>query len=56
MTHLDRLAADQLKIWSERTKSEFFLTKEKSDPKTLAYASVKQAIEKKIDILIIDTL
>ncbi len=48
-------AVDQLKIWSERTKSEFFSAKEKSDPAALAYESVKHAIEKKIDILIIDT-
>ena len=48
-------AVDQLKIWSERTKSEFFSAKEKSDPAALAYESVKQAIEKKIDIFIIDT-
>ena len=48
-------AVDQLKIWSERTKSEFFSAKEKSDPAALAYESVKQTIEKKIDILIIDT-
>ena len=48
-------AVDQLKIWSERTKSEFFSAKENSDPAALAYESVKQAIEKKIDILIIDT-
>ena len=48
-------AVDQLKIWSERTKSEFFSAKEKSDPAALAYESVKQAIENKIDILIIDT-
>ena len=47
-------AVDQLKIWSERTKSEFFSAKEKSDPAALAYESVK-AIEKKIDMLIIDT-
>ena len=48
------LAVDQLRIWSERTKSEFFSAKEKSDPAALAYESVKQAIEKK-DMLIIDT-
>ena len=48
-------AVDQLKIWSERTKSEFFSAKEKSDPAALAYESVKKAIEKKIDMLIIDT-
>ena len=48
-------AVDQLRIWSERTKSEFFSAKEKSDPAALAYESVKQAIEKKIDMLIIDT-
>ena len=47
-------AVDQLKIWSERTKADFF-GKEKSDPAALAYESVKQAINKKIDILIIDT-
>ena len=48
-------AVDQLKIWSERTKSEFISAKEKSAPAALTYESVKQAIEKKIDILIIDT-
>ena len=48
-------AVDQLKIWSERTKADFFSAKEKSDPAALAYESVKQAINKKIDILIIDT-
>ena len=28
-------AVDQLKIWSERTKSEFFSAKENSDPAAL---------------------
>ena len=48
-------ATEQLKIWSERTNSDFFSAKEFSDPAALAYDSVKRAIEKKLDVLIIDT-
>ena len=48
-------ATEQLKIWSKRTNSDFFSAKEFSDPAALAYDSVKKAIEKKLDVLIIDT-
>ena len=48
-------AVDQLKIWSQRTNAEFFSGKEGSDPAALAYESIQKAIEKKIDVLIIDT-
>ena len=48
-------ATEQLKIWSERTSSDFFSAKEFSDPAALAYDSVKKAIEKNLDVLIIDT-
>ena len=36
-------------------KLRFFSAKEFSDPAALAYDSVKKAIEKKLDVLIIDT-
>ena len=48
-------AVEQLKIWSQRTNAEFFSGKEGSDPAALAYESIQKAIEKKIDVLIIDT-
>ena len=48
-------AVEQLKIWSQRTNSEFFSGKEGSDPAALAYESIQKAIKKKIDELIIDT-
>ena len=48
-------AVEQLKIWSERSKSEFFFAEQASDPAALAYRSVKTAKEKLLDILLIDT-
>ena len=48
-------AVEQLKVWSQRTNAEFFFGKEGSDPAALAYESIQKAIEKKIDVLIIDT-
>lgn len=48
-------AVEQLKVWSERTGSEFFFAEEKSDPAALAFESINKALEKKIDVLIIDT-
>ncbi len=48
-------ASEQLKIWSERTKSDFFCAKEFSDPAALAYQSILSAKEKKLDLLLIDT-
>lgn len=40
-------ASEQLKIWSEKTKSDFFSAKEFSDPAALAYESIEEAIKKK---------
>ncbi len=48
-------AVEQLRIWSERTKSEFFSAKESSDPAALSYQSVVSAKQKKLDLLLIDT-
>ena len=48
-------AVEQLKVWSERTGSEFFSAEEKSDPAALAFESINKALENKIDMLIIDT-
>ncbi len=48
-------ATEQLKIWSERTKTNFFCGKENSDPAALAYESINKAKQEKLDILIIDT-
>ena len=45
----------QLKVWADRTNSDFFSAKEFSDPAALAYQSVISAMEKKLDFLIIDT-
>ena len=47
-------AVEQLKIWSNRAKSEFFSAEESSDPAALAYKSVMSA-QDKLDILLIDT-
>ena len=48
-------AVQQLKIWSDRTSSEFFFGQESSDPAALAYKSILEAKEKKLDLLLIDT-
>ncbi|MDI7862411.1 signal recognition particle-docking protein FtsY [Rhizobiaceae bacterium n13] len=48
-------AIEQLKIWADRTGSEFIGTKLGADAAGLAYEAFKQAQEKKSDILIIDT-
>lgn len=48
-------AVEQLKIWSDRTKSEFFSASENSDPAALSYKSILAAKQKKLDILLIDT-
>ncbi len=48
-------ATEQLKVWSDRTSSEFFSAKEYSDPAALSFESVQEAIKKNLDVLIIDT-
>jgi fused signal recognition particle receptor len=48
-------AIEQLKIWADRTKSEFIGTKLGADAAGLAYEAFEQAKQKKCDVLIIDT-
>jgi fused signal recognition particle receptor len=48
-------AIEQLKIWADRTKSEFIGTKLGADAAGLAYEAFEQAKAKKCDVLIIDT-
>ncbi len=47
-------AVDQLKIWAERTKSEFYGIQD-SDPASVIYDGLKIAKEKNVDIVLIDT-
>jgi fused signal recognition particle receptor len=48
-------AIEQLKIWADRTKSEFVGTKIGADAAGLAYDAFQQAKASKSDVLIIDT-
>lgn len=48
-------AIEQLKIWADRTGSEFIGTKLGADAAGLAYDAFEQAQAKKSDVLIIDT-
>ncbi|MBX5135010.1 signal recognition particle-docking protein FtsY [Rhizobium lentis] len=48
-------AIEQLKIWAERTNSEFIGTKLGADAAGLAYDAFEQAKAKKFDVLIVDT-
>tara|TARA_B100001559_G_scaffold295285_1_gene277566 strand:+ start:345 stop:1256 length:912 start_codon:yes stop_codon:yes gene_type:complete len=48
-------ATEQLKIWSDKTSSEFFSAKEFSDPAALSFESIQEAIKKNLDVLIVDT-
>tara|TARA_B100000886_G_scaffold312395_1_gene248344 strand:+ start:27 stop:938 length:912 start_codon:yes stop_codon:yes gene_type:complete len=48
-------AVEQLRIWSQRTKSEFFSAEEASDPAALSYKSISSAKQKDLDVLLIDT-
>ncbi|MBB4350989.1 MULTISPECIES: signal recognition particle-docking protein FtsY [Rhizobiaceae] len=48
-------AIEQLKIWADRTNSEFIGTKLGADAAGLAYDAYVKAKEKKSDVLIIDT-
>ena len=51
-----RAAADeQLKVWSERTNSQIYISKESKDPAAVAYETVTKGIEVGFDIIIIDT-
>ncbi|RXT17047.1 signal recognition particle-docking protein FtsY [Rhizobium leguminosarum] len=48
-------AIEQLKIWADRTKSEFIGTRLGADAAGLAYDAFEQAKAKKCDVLIVDT-
>lgn len=48
-------AIGQLGIWAERSGAEFVDAKEGGDPAGLAYDAFKQAQEKGVDVLLIDT-
>ena len=48
-------AIDQLRVWSERTKSEFVGASAGADPAAVAFDAIDAAIARGIDTLIIDT-
>lgn len=48
-------ATDQLKIWAERTSSDFVQGEEGADPASVAFRGCQLAMEKKADIAWIDT-
>ncbi|MGD9910586.1 MAG: signal recognition particle-docking protein FtsY [Candidatus Izemoplasmatales bacterium] len=48
-------AIEQLRIWSERVGCEFVFKKEGSDPSSVVFDALKQAKEKKMNVLLIDT-
>ncbi len=47
-------AINQLKEWSERVKSEFYGSESK-DPASVIYDGIKQAKDKNIDVVLVDT-
>ncbi len=48
-------AINQLKIWAERTNSEFYAKSEGSDPSSVMFEAIKKAREASIDVLLCDT-
>lgn len=48
-------AIDQLKVWAERTKSDFIQHEEGSDPAAVAFDAINAAKARRADVLIIDT-
>ena len=48
-------AYNQLKEWAERTDSDFYGKEDSSDPASVVFDGLKIAIDKKIDIVLIDT-
>lgn len=48
-------AIDQLKIWAERTQTEIVCQNSGSDPASVAFDTLKSAMSKKADVVIIDT-
>ncbi len=47
-------AVDQLHVWADRTNSLFY-GKENSDPASVVYDGLKEALDKNVDIVFIDT-
>jgi len=48
-------ASDQLKIWAERTQSDFFTKGMQTDPAAVAYETVQYAENNHIEVAIVDT-
>lgn len=48
-------AIDQLKVWAERTNTEIVAQNMGSDPASVAFDTLKSAISKEADVVIIDT-
>ena len=48
-------AIDQLRVWSERTKSEFVGASAGADPAAVAFDAIDAAVARGVDTLIIDT-
>jgi fused signal recognition particle receptor len=48
-------AIDQLRVWSERTKSEFVGASAGADPAAVAFDAIDAAVARNVDTLIIDT-
>ncbi len=48
-------AIDQLNIWAQRTDTEIIAQQMGSDPASVAYDTLKSALSKKADVVIIDT-
>lgn len=48
-------AIDQLKVWAERTNTEIVAQNMGADPASVAYDTLKSAISKNADVVIIDT-
>lgn len=48
-------AVEQLKVWGDRLGCDVVVGKENSDPASVAFEGARQAKEKKVDLLIVDT-
>ncbi len=48
-------AAEQLKLWGERSGAQVISSKQGADPASVAFDAVKSALAKEADVLIIDT-
>lgn len=48
-------AIEQLKVWADKLNCEIVVGKENSDPASVAFEGAKQAKEKQVDLLIVDT-